>query len=450
MSKVILIHPKILFEDNYPCSWIPYSLLSFASRIKKLNYAEVIIFDENRQKEEEFRNLIMKERHNILCVGISIMTGGGQISHALNFAKIIKEEIDSCIPVVFGGTHVNVLARQTLEHKYIDYVLFGPGQNSFPSFIRALKGEIPYEDVPGLIGKIGGGIVVGKDNYLNSDTMNEYDFSLVNVPNYIQYDSTIADRTINYIASQGCVYSCNFCYETSYRKKYKSLPEEMVLRDIEELIFDYKINGIKFYDADWFVNIQRSKRIIDKIKKYNVNWAASINPLDILRSIKTGNNLLEGLKESGCRRLLMGMESGNNRVLKDIVNKNITKKELYDVAKLISDYDILGSYTFIVGYPGETAEEQQETFEFVQELWKLDKCPETKIHIYLPYPGTALYDESIKRGFVAPSKLEDWSEFDYYKAMTPWTDRRLEKHLEEFTLMIPKTKFLGDDLYVKN
>lgn len=98
----------------------------------------------------------------------------------------------------------------------------------------------------------------------------------------------------------------------------------------------------------------------------------------------------------------------------------------------------MGSYTFIVGYPGETEREQNETFEFVQRLWELDVRPETKVHIYLPYPGTALYNEAIERGFVPPDRLEDWSGFDYYKAMTPWTDENLEKRLHEFTSLIPK------------
>lgn len=436
-NKVILVHPKIQFEANYPCSWIPYSVLSFAGKIIKENSVEVIIFDENRKTEEQFREILLKEKDDILCVGFSIMTGGGQISCALKLTDLVKR-IDKKIPIVYGGTHVNVLAMQTLQYKYIDFVLQGPGQNSFHKFIEALKGNLDFSEVPGLLGKQNGEIVVGKENHLQPNSLSEYDFSLVNIEDYVQYDSTISDRTINYIASQGCVYSCRFCYETNYKHKYSKLPEDIVTRDIERFIDNYGINGIKFYDADWFVDISRSKRLIDKIQTYNINWAASINPQDILRSIKNNINLLKTLNESGCKRLLMGMESGSNRVLNQIVNKNITKEDAYKVAKLISDYGILGSYTFIVGYPGETEREQNETFEFVQRLWELDVRPETKVHIYLPYPGTALYNEAIERGFVPPDRLEDWSGFDYYKAMTPWTDENLEKRLHEFTSLIPK------------
>jgi len=178
--------------------------------------------------------------------------------------------------------------------------------------------------------------------------------------------------------------------------------------------------------------------LIDELTRLGVCWAASIHPKDVLCAIKNEQPLLEKLAASKCKRLLMGVESGSNRVLKEIVDKGVSKDEMFFVAQEIAKHGILGSYTFIVGFPGETHEEQEESFEFIKKLSTLSPRPETRVHIYAPYPGTPLYDEALSLGFSHPQELGDWSDFDYYKAQTPWTNTSLEDRVKEFTLMIPK------------
>lgn len=83
----------------------------------------------------------------------------------------------------------------------------------------------------------------------------------------------------------------------------------------------------------------------------------------------------------------------------------------------------------------------------IEQLWSLNIPIETKVHIYLPYPGTPLYNRAIELGFDPPKKLADWSDFNYYKAMTPWTDEHLEKRVIEYTKMVDKNKLLQKEDY---
>jgi radical SAM superfamily enzyme YgiQ (UPF0313 family) len=142
------------------------------------------------------------------------MTGGGQIRNALHLSSIIKS-FSSKTKIVFGGPHVNVLPEETLKNQYIDAVLFGPGQNSFPLFIRALINNAEYQNVPGLIMKINNELLYGIENNLSNQDLLPYCFDFVDICQYIQKDSTIADRTVNYISTQGCAFSCRFCYENN-------------------------------------------------------------------------------------------------------------------------------------------------------------------------------------------------------------------------------------------
>lgn len=438
-SVVILVYPRIQFEDNYPCSWIPYSILSIASAIKETRpNIEVVVFDENRENISNF-NTLLNEKENILCIGYSIMTGGGQIKHALELAYLAKR-INPAIINVFGGPHVNVLPIQTLNHSLVDIVTSGPGQNSFPLLIDAIEDKISYDRVPGLAMYISGQLINGPENVLEANTLSPYDFQLINCNDYIRYDSTISKRTINYISSQGCVYKCKFCYETNYKRKYARLPCDKIIQDLEYFVREFNVDGIKFYDADWFINSKKYELLISALARLNLSWAASIHPKDILRAIANGETLLAQLATSNCKRLLMGIESGSNHVLKEVVDKGVTKEEIFFVAQEIARYGILGSYTFIVGFPGESVSEQEETFEFIRSLWTLNPRPETRVHIYTPYPGTALYDKTLSMNFTPPNNLEEWSSFDYYKSNTPWTDITLEQRVKDFTLQIPKNE----------
>lgn len=395
------------------------------------------MFDQNRNSDREFESLL-RSVDNPLCLGFSIMTGGGQIGHALRLAEAAKRILPDT-PTVFGGPHVNVLPEETLRHPLVDIVLSGPGQASFPLLAKALRGEIGFSDVPGLLAQVGDTVVRGRNNDLNQSTLVHYDFGFVDVDKYIQCDSTISTRTINYISTQGCVYRCRFCYETSYKRSYGKLPCEAVVSDIERFVRTSSINGIKFYDADWFIDSKRAEKLADELSRFSIDWAASIHPKDVLRAIRKERPLLQKLAESKCKRLLMGVESGSDRVLAEIIDKGVTRDEMLYVAQAIAENNILGSYTFIVGFPGESAEEQDETFELIRTLWTLRPRPETRVHLYVPYPGTPLYDEALARGFGPPESLEGWSDFDYYKAQTPWTDRALEQRVKRFTSLLAKS-----------
>lgn len=441
MTAVVLIYPKIVFEDNYPCSWLPYSLLTLASSIMD-NNIRCIIFDENKDSAETIVDYIEEHKANILCVCVSIMTGGGQIKNALKFLECAKKH---GLTTVVGGPHVNVLPIQTVEHNLIDFVIQGMGQYVFNDFLVALRDKKDLSQISGVYyfdeqNNLQGGKPIDTKGVI----LPPYNFDNIDINKYIQNDNTIAQRTLNYISSQGCVYKCKFCYETLYKRRYFSMPEEYVTRDIKLFVDRFNVNGIKFYDADFFVNVDRAIRLSDFIKALNIKWAASIHPKDVLRCQKGGTNrLLDSVSASGCTRLLMGVESGNDRILKNIVNKSVTTDEILNVAMQISEYGILGSYTFIVGFPGESDKEREDTFRFIEKLWNLKTRPETRVHIFTPYPGTELYDSAVKNGFVKCKTLEEWASFDYYKAMMPWVDKKIEQQVKEFTRQLEKKTVKG-------
>lgn len=437
MKTIALIHPKINFEENYPCSWIPFSLLSIGSALPQERF-KIRIFDEHCVSADQICQSLTSD--DILIIGVSIMTGGGQIENALKIVRLLRQEHPSAV-VVFGGAHANVLPEQTAACELVDYVISGPGQIAFLQLANALDNKLSLDNIPGLYYYKGEKIVRPQQLKAQIPHLTRYRFELIDPHPYIKFDSTIADRTLNYIASQGCPYACRFCYECVYDKRYYSMCFDYVKEDICTYAEKFNVNGIKFYDADFFINKKNYDRIISCLMNYDLAWAASIHPNDILRyQSGSKNTLLETVSKSRCSRLLMGMESGSNRVLHDIIQKKSNVEDYLLIAKSIAEYGILGSYTFMVGFPGETESEYEETFHLVQRLWDMNIPIETKIHIYLPYPGTPLFEQAIALGYKPPNCLEEWSRYNYYKAMTPWTDTTLETKLATYTRMIDKNE----------
>ena len=334
---VILAYPRVEHEKDYLYHWMPFSLLTVAKPLLDGGLVDVVIFDGNQSGPADWALFLDEHLERAICIGVSIMTGGAQIRHALAMVGEAKRHA-YCPPVVFGGPHVNVLAEQTARHELVDMVLVGPGQNSMPPLVEVLLGQGVYEDVPGLLMRRDGRLLHGPVNPPKTGNMGRYPWHLLNVAEYIRDDPTIAPRTLNYVSSQGCVYKCQFCYELTYQRKYSAMEAGGLVDDVADLANAYDISGIKFYDADFFVNVRRAVEFCDELmaRKLALAWAASINPNDVLRARRQKLDLLGRIAASGCRRLLMGIESGADRVLRDIVRKEITRDEAYDVASDIA------------------------------------------------------------------------------------------------------------------
>jgi radical SAM superfamily enzyme YgiQ (UPF0313 family) len=419
---VVLVYPQVEHEKDYLYHWMPFSLLTLAKPLLDEALSDVVIFDGNQRPEHEWPAFLDEHLQQACCIGISIMTGGAQIRHGLNMAAAARER-PGCPPIVFGGPHVNVLAEQTARHGLVDAVLEGPGQNSMPAFVNALRRGRGWDTVPGLLALDGRRTVSGPANPPRTGNLGRYPWDLLTVADYIRDDPTVAPRTLNYVSSQGCVYKCQFCYELTYQHKYSAMQADGLIDDLADLAARYAISGVKFYDADWFVNVRRAAEFarLKAERDLKLAWAASINPNDVLRARRQNIDLLGAIAGSDCRRLLMGIESGSDRVLREVVRKEITRAQALDVAADIAEHGILGAYTFIVGFPDETDEEIEETYSLIQEVSRLSPRPETRVHLFGPFPGTPLFDQAVARGFEAPRTLEGWADFDYYDSQTPWT-----------------------------
>lgn len=428
-ENVILYYPKTDHEKFYKYYWIPYSLLTIASGCINRGY-NVKLIDANAGDDSQFINNLDKELCNTICVGISCMTGN-QIREGLDFAEKVRE-YNPEIPLIWGGPHPTLFPEQTIKNEFVDFLIQGQGEIRLPKLIDAIRynWEKPYL-IEGVGEKYDGKIYIKKGHKVdNKKDFPPFPWDLLNLERYIKNDDDVNSRTLNYISSQGCPFRCGFCSEVAlYHSQWTSFDVERVMYDLDYLITNYNLNGIKFYDANFFGNIERVLTIAQKLVPYNIKWAASGHPAT-LSMLKDEDWFL--LKKSGCNRLLIGLESGSQLVLNSI-KKNFDIHKSLELAAKLKKYNIIGSFTFIVGFPERVDEyEVEKTLELAKKIRKISEIHECKIHFYAPYPGTPLWEEALKRGFVAPQNFEEWSSFDYYCIETPWMKKELEQEIHLF------------------
>jgi len=428
--KIILFHPRTFHERNYRYYHIPYSLLAIAAPLD-LRKFDVVIMDNNVNKKQNYGDVISQIKNEIVCVGISCMIGL-QIKDALKFAKVVREK-DPKILIIFGGPLPTMLPEETTAHELVDVAVRGQGEITFSELVRCIKQNISWNAVPGISYKINGKVVHNPDRPfcdLNKFPSYQKVYSLINIKNYIRADEHIAPRTLSYHSSQGCPYECGFCCEVPLWKRwYSGLSPERMLNDIQYLVERDKINGIKFYDSEFFINLGRSLKFARGLldKNIEIKWGASIHPKNLYR-IKDGQ--LKLLAESGLRRLLVGVESGVQEEL-DLVKKKIATDTVFEVAEKCHSHRIIGCFTFITGYPSMPDKNVDKTISFAHKLTKSFPEHEVKLHLYAPYPGTPIYSLAMEYGFNPPQSLEEWASYDYYEVTTPWAKPEWEKKIRE-------------------
>lgn len=410
-DTVILYYPQVDFEPYYPCSWAPLSILTVAAPLVKQGY-RVILLDGNLHMPDNDVNTLRTNYDRCICVGISVMIGGRQIERALSYARLVKDIGN--VPVVFGGPAASILSAEFEQHNCVDYVISGQGEGPFTCLVNRLVNEstinedvffVPKDDIPAL------------------------PWHLLEVEKYIRSDRVLGDRVLNYASSQGCPYKCGYCSEVAiYHRRWNAESSDIVLSNVIKLIDDYNLDGIKFYDANFFVNHRRvvefAQGLVDSGR--SIKWAASAHPKGVLR-LKDSLGLL---RQAGLRRLLIGAESGSQEVL-DYIQKGCTIEDNVRVAELCAEHGIDVAFTFIAGFPG-IKEDVRETINMVLAMKKISGEFDIKIHFYAPFPGAPLFEQAVALGCVVPSTLEGWSNYDLYRIQTPWVEKHLEISVRSF------------------
>jgi anaerobic magnesium-protoporphyrin IX monomethyl ester cyclase len=397
MANILLINPPFnVAKENYDSS-ISVGLLSIASYLN-FKGIKVKLIDAARQKN--YLELIRNEAPNYDFVGLSVMTT--QISHALEISRIVKEIKADC-KIIWGGSHPTFFIAQTVSHPLVDLVCFGEGEIT----INELLTEPDWSKINGIAYKKDGQVIVNQPRALHNP-------ALMPLFNWDLVDKRVLENLylIPSLTSRGCPHRCTFCINVILKNRWRPRTVQQVLQDLEVIKSrDYfKDKKIRFWDENFFVDINRAQSIIDGMITNDlvIPWETTIRA-DYIRPGMVDEAFLEKIKKSGCYLMSFGAESGSVSILK-MIKKDLTPEIILNSARLCLKHGIIPQYSFMIGLPGETKADMMMTLDLIDKLAKMDD----RIQIlgpqaFRPYPGSELYAACLAAGWQEPSSLEEWS-----------------------------------------
>ena len=436
-GKVTLVFPRLLRESNV---WAPLPLQAVAAPLLDAGF-EVELID-GRVVELHLPRIIEAAAAS-LYVGLSVMTGY-QIKDAVRVTRAIKEARPD-VPVVWGGYHASMLPEQTLADPGIDMVIRGQGQIGATELaLRLAGGSVAglgagggagegagggdLNGVPGLCYKIDGEIVVGAHPELvDLGQFPATPYGIIDIEKYMVND--LDTRTMKYFSSQGCPYGCGFCAETSmYSRGWTGFPVGRILDDLEELADRHGVNAIDFADTNFFISKKKVRDFCEGMIERGIalKWAADIRTRQFL---DFEPELRQLIYDAGCRRLLLGAESGSQAALEHI-GKRTTVAETLEVSRVCNELGIIARFTTMFGFPAEPEKDIEATLKMIEGIKAVNRDFEVHGFFFAPYPGASMYSEAIREGFSPPQSLEGWSDFDLTGLHTPWVERGYKEKVD--------------------
>lgn len=391
--KVLLVQPSSRVTNFIAYRGIthPPLALLFLAGVLRENGIEVKIVDNNIF--ENWRKALHDFSPDI--VGLSCLTGPA-IKDAIDVSKEAKR-LNKDIKIVWGGIHASLLPAQTLKEEFIDYVVIGEGELTFLELVQTLGNKGDVSKVMGIAYKKPDGSVVitEKRPFLNMDHLPDLPYDLVNARRYLKYETCIQ-------TSRGCPYSCTFCYQHAIHGcKWRGMNATKVLRQIEKISEIEPVKKIKFVDDNFTVHKKRLFEIIDGLDKdIDLYFEVRVNHID--------SELLQKLKKFHDVQLAIGVESGSQAML-DRLKKGIKIEQIRKAFSLCNEYKIRTSALGMIGLPGEKKGDVENTISFMKSLKPLNYS----ISVFIPFPGTPIFDEVVSQGRInPPSRLIDWAFYE--------------------------------------
>ena len=443
MNSVLLFNPR---SAKYKPR-IPNSILSIASSIDGLY--DYVMVDGNMETDPWEKINEYLAGGDFGYFGCTSMPGP-QLKQAIPISKKIRERYPG-IKIIWGGYFPSNQSKVVLQSGYVDFVINGPGEKTFPALLDALENNRPYELIHNLIYYADGQIIkTAKDELYDPDELPALPYEKLNrfypIRNYLG-KTYLGTKTIAYHSSMGCPFKCSFCAVVPiYNARWRGKSAQLIYNDIKFLKDKFGGNAIEFHDNNFFVSEKRTVEFSKLIKPEKMIWwgEGRIDTID-----KYTDESIALMRESGCKMIFFGAETGNDEILKKMDKGGTqTAEGIKSFAARIRKFDIIPEYSFVLGTPADSPEEAMRQIEkdiaFIKEIKEINPDTEIIIYVYSPVPteGSELYNKVLESGFHFPEKLEDWisphwENFDLRKnPLTPWLTPEMINTIKDFETVL--------------
>lgn len=412
---------------------MPIGLLSISSYLKEnisldiklvdfnvvLNKLECFVYKSFKELYYDILTLSEWTDYNPTIIGISALFTPTYFN-MLDLAEICRQLFPGALITAGGGVPTNMYPEIFRDSSSFDALCYGEGENPMLGLVRAANKEQYINNSQSWItkDKYVNGVPFRHDFVNNLDDIPFYDYNLLNPTDYSlspivnNYTYFKGNNTIFHLAtSRGCPNLCCYCSShTVHGRKIRSHSSGRIKDDISTLKKRYGAKTIIFQDDQFLFDNNRALDIIEYASKLQLKIffqsGLALNKLD--------REFLEKIRKMGISSLVLAIESGSDRVLKDIMHKPLTTKTIRRVVDDCRDLGIETDAMILIGLPGETKQDIEDTREFLKTIspnWY-------RVFIATPLVGSDMYKNCIKNNYLN----QDFMTCDFKRAVIETED----------------------------
>ena len=303
------------------------------------------------------------------------------------------------IKTAVGGVHAIYWWESLLNFDLIDFICIGEGERSFVELCQRLERDLDPSDVEGFI-------IKNKQGHTHNCLRDPVDINKLPILNFSLFGDDFLKkpmmgklyRTISIELTRGCPYKCTYCGNAWLANMFKDNGGWYRLKSIEKIDREFR-EYIDKYDPEFIykhsesflaVSTERFDDYMDMYSVYAIPYWIETRPEDI------SEKKAKRLASTNCKRVSIGLESGNEIYRKKMLKRHHTNKKVRESCAILKDMGISFSMNLIIGLPEETREMVFDGIELLRSV----KPDGTSIFLYTPYKGSTLRQFCVDHGMI--------------------------------------------------
>ena len=429
--KIVFVYPDLIISEPWWKGYYFEGLACLSAVARAAGHDTALVHVPQPIPNEELLSRVAAAAGNEKKVLIGFSATTNQFHYVKRWAPLLKKEFG--FHQLCGGIHPTLDPANAIAASGIDTICLGDGEAPLVDLANALEAGRPTDSILGTWSRLPDGSI--KKNCLGPLTdIDQIPFPHVELyPNYRDL-YLVKDNIGILMGSRGCPYDCSYCCNRALmdmakgRGKYMRFKNpERFIEEIEDYLRRYpKTWGFFFEDDIFGVKMAWLKEWAPLYKK-RIGKPFGCN----MRPNLVDPEMVKVLTEAGCIRVQMAIESGNDEIRNQILNRRLSNERLVESFKMFQDAGVTVVSYNMVGSPNETPSTVLDTIKLNAEI-----NPGLIQHsITYPYAGTALYDNCVQNELIRPEEeVTDYFKDSALQLQTISRDQILffQKHFKEF------------------